>query len=353
MPRLQGSSAVEYQIVDPTTYPGWDELVQSHPDSSIFHLSGWAEVLKRTYGFSPHYILSVEKSDLRFALPLFEIRSVLTGRRGVSLPFSDYCDPLVVNNESAFEILPWLYAYGKARGWGYIELRTRKELPYGLSPSESFFRHELELQPDPDKIISTFRKGTVGTIRKAKKEGVEVRVDFSVEGVNEYYRLNCMTRREHGLPPQPYRFFALLHKYLISKGYGFVVLAEIKGVTIAGNLYLHFGDRAYHKYGASDRRFKDIGAGNLVMWEAIRWYAENGFRALCFGKTELFQNGLRLYKTGWGTRESKIQYLRYDLVKGECVVHSSRVKGFHNQFFRAMPIPVSRAIGSILYRHMA
>jgi len=344
---------VEYQVVDPTTHPGWDELVQSHPDSSIFHFSGWAEVLKRAYGFSPHYILSVEKSDLRFALPVFEIRSALTGRRGVSLPFSDYCDPLVTKNESAFEILPWLYEYGKGRGWEYIELRTRKELPNDLSPSRSFFRHELQLQSDPELMRGNFRDSTVRNIKKAQKSGVEVQVVTSEEGVKEFYRLNCMTRREHGLPPQPYRFFALLHEHLISKGYGFTVLAEKDGITIAGNIYLHVGNRAYYKYGASDRRFQDLRATNVVMWEAIQRYAKKGFRTLCFGKTELFHDGLRQFKTGWGARESNIQTVKYNLIKGNCVAHSSRTRGIHNRFFRAMPIPVSRMIGSIFYKHTA
>lgn len=344
---------MEYQVVDPTTYPGWDELIRSHPDSSIFHLSGWAEVLKRAYGFSPHYILSVEESRLRFALPVLEIRSFLTGRRGVSLPFSDYCDPLTADIESDFNILPWLIHYGKARGWEYIELRTRKELPEGVTPSETFFRHELELQHDPDRILRTFRDSTARNIRKAQKAGIEIRVDVSEEGVKEFYRLNCLTRRDHGLPPQPYRFFTLLHEHLMSKGFGFVVLALKNGVAISGNLYLHFGDRAYYKYGASDSKYQDVRANNLVMWEAIRWYTKKDFRSLCFGKTELFHDGLRQFKKGWGTRESKIHYLNYDMGKKEYIVRASHVRGFYNQFFRAMPIPVSKTIGSILYKHTA
>jgi hypothetical protein len=176
-------------------------------------------------------------------------------------------------------------------------------------------------------------------------------VDVSEEGIKEFYRLNCLTRREHGLPPQPYRFFELLHEHLITKGFGFIVLAEKKGVVIAGNIYLHFADHAYYKYGASDRKYQGVRANNLVMWEAIQWYGKNDYRSLCFGKTELFHDGLRQFKTGWGTRESKIHYLNYVLGGKKYVVHRSRVQGFYNKLFRAMPIPVSKAIGSILYKH--
>lgn len=342
-----------FQVVDPTVHAGWDDLVLSHSGCSIFHSSSWADVLRSAYGFSPHYILSVVDSRLTFALPLFEIRSVLTGRRGVSLPFSDYCDPLSRDDGSPFDALPWVFDYGKKRGWSYVELRVGDDLPDGFSPSETYFRHELELDRDPNKLLKSFRNSTVRNIQKATKSGVVARIDASHDGVKEFYRLNCLTRREHGLPPQPYRFFSLLHDRLISKGRGFVVLAEEHGTAIAANVYLHFGDRAFYKYGASDKRFQDLRAANLVMWEAIKRYATTGFRSLCFGKTELFQDGLRQFKTGWGTRESKIHYLRYDLGSGKYVESSSRVRGFHNHFFRAMPVIVSRAIGAFLYRHTA
>lgn len=305
------------------------------------------------YGFTPHYVLSTDRSDPPHALPIFEIRSILTGRRGVSLPFSDYCDPLVPDHRALLYMLEWVYSYGKKNGWAYVELRTRKELPEGLTPSETFFLHDLVLQPGPEKMLKTFRDSTARNIRKAQKEGVEVRVDASIGGMKEFYRLNCMTRKEHGLPPQPYRFFELLHEHLISKDCGFLVLAGKPGTVMEGNLFLHFGDRVYYKFGASDRTFQDLRASNLAMWEGIQRAAKSGFRTLCFGKTETFHDGLRQFKNGWGTRETRIQYVKYDLGKGEYVINPSRVNGFHNGFFRAMPTPVSRAIGSVLYRHMA
>lgn len=250
------------------------------------------------------------------------------------------------------EMLEWIYSHGRENGWAYVELRIRKELPEGLMPSETFFLHELALQPDPEKILKTFRNSTVRNIRKAQREGVEVRVDSSIAGMKEFYRLNCMTRKEHGLPPQPYRFFELIHEHLIIRDCGFLILAGKLGTVMAGNLFLHVGDRAYYKFGASDRTFQDLRAANLVMWEGIQRCAKSGFRTLCFGKTETVHDGLRQFKNGWGTQESRIQYVKYDLSKCEYVKHSSRVNGIHNGFFRAMPTPFSRAIGSVLYKHM-
>jgi hypothetical protein len=52
-------------------------------------------VLVDSYGFTPHYFLDFEGGMIAVALPVMEIKNFGAGKRGVSLPFSDFCDPLV------------------------------------------------------------------------------------------------------------------------------------------------------------------------------------------------------------------------------------------------------------------
>ena len=184
------------------------------------------------------------------------------------------------------------------------------------------------------------------------KEGVEVKIDRSLESVKEFYRLNCMTRKEHGLPPQPFHFFKKIYDHVISKNLGMVVLASLDQENIAGAIYFHFGEKAVFKYGASDKKFQHLRANNLVMWKAIQWYSQNGYKNLCFGRTERKNQGLIQFKSGWGTTEQQINYYRYDLEKGSFVRGSSKVTGFHNKVFRNIPIPILKKIGALLYRHV-
>ena len=150
-------------------------------------------------------------------------------------------------------------------------------------------------------------------MRKAEKEKVEVRIEKTGDALDEFCRLNRLTRREHGLPPQPYHFFEKVQRHIISRKKGFIALAYFQGRAIAGNVYFHFGDRAIYKYGASDKAYHQLRANNLVMWEAIRWFADKGFKSFCFGRTELENEGLRQFKTGWGAEETQVHYFRYDL----------------------------------------
>jgi lipid II:glycine glycyltransferase (peptidoglycan interpeptide bridge formation enzyme) len=170
--------------------------------------------------------------------------------------------------------------------------------------------------------------------------------------VKAFCRLNAITRRDHGLPPQPRRFFQNVYDHILSREMGFIVLASCRRAAIAANLYFHFGDQLIYKYGASDRAFQHLRANNLVMWEAIQWGCEHGCTSLCFGRTEPDNEGLRQFKAGWGARERLIKYYRYDLQKSAFIKAPMMINPLYKKIFSKLPIPALNMLGSILYRHM-
>lgn len=328
-------------------------MLERHPKGSVFHSSGWAKILSETYGYLPRYLLDRERGEIASLLPVMEVRSSLTGRRGVALPFSDYCDPIYSEGETLRESWSRLIAIGRSCGWKTIELRCREELPGAFRTSASFLHHLLDLQDGEEALFRNLRPSTRRNIRKAEREGVTVSISGSADAVGEFYRLNCMTRREHGLPPQPMKFFANLHRHILKTGGGFIVLAAYRGRVVGADLFLRFGSRAYYKYGASDRNVQHVRAANRVMWEAILHCSRAGLVSLCFGRTEPENEGLRQFKNGWGGTESELHYYRFSLAEERFLDAGPAVFGWHNRMFRAFPIVVSRAIGAMLYRHIA
>jgi lipid II:glycine glycyltransferase (peptidoglycan interpeptide bridge formation enzyme) len=215
-----------------------------------------------------------------------------------------------------------------------------------------YFGHVLNLAIGESALLSGFRESTRRNIKKAKKEGVDVTICNSLESVAEFFRLNCLTRKMHGLPPQPYRFFKKTYEHIISKGHGIVALASAQGKYIAANVYFNFGSQAIYKYGASDRNYQYLRANNLVMWEAIRYYAERGCKSFCFGRTEPENTGLLQFKRGWGAEERTIYYYKYDISQDIYIKESSKPYGFHKTLFSNTPLALLRLIGSHLYRHI-
>jgi hypothetical protein len=110
---------------------------------------------------------------------------------------------------------------------------------------------------------------------------------------------------------------------------------------------------AVYKFGASNKSEQQLRANNLVMWEAIKWFAANGVKMLRFGRTSCHNEGLRRYKLSWGAEEYRIFYYQYDLRRNVVVPENDRSSGWHNHFFRNAPIVLNRLAGAFLYKHIA
>src|ERR1700733_3920504 len=92
--------------LDPLVDPRWSGLAASHPSASVFHSVGWLNALQKTYGYEPLvYTNSPEHTPLSNGIIFCRVKSWLTGRRLVSLPFSDHCEPLVDSVEELNELL--------------------------------------------------------------------------------------------------------------------------------------------------------------------------------------------------------------------------------------------------------
>jgi lipid II:glycine glycyltransferase (peptidoglycan interpeptide bridge formation enzyme) len=184
---------------------------------------------------------------------------------------------------------------------------------------------------------------------------VEIQHLDSLDAMDIFYSLHCRTRRRHGLPPQPRRFFHLIHKYLIDPGSGFISLARFKSKWIAGSVFLRFGPHAVYKFGASDPAFQHVRANNLVMWQSIRRLQKDCVSRLSLGRSESNDDGLLQFKRGWGGEEVRLSYYRIGLLKRPVANNAQGANvssGFPQRVMQRLPIPVLRLVGGLLYRHV-
>ena len=344
--------ALKLQIVNPMDQPSWDERLLANKGYSFFHSSPWARVLCESYGYNPLYFTLTDGPKLLVSVPVMEISSLLTGRRGVSLPFSDYCEPIISADIRFEDVLESLITHGRKAGWRSIEIRGAGELLDAEPANASYYEHTLDISKGEKEILTNIKSSTKRNIKKASKEGLEVKLENSLESIKEFYRLNCITRKRHGLPPQPYYFFKLIYNHVISKGHGVVALAYHKGSPIAGAVYFHFGEKAIYKYGASDKKYQNLRANDLVMWEAIKWYNKNNYKSFSFGRTDPENSGLLQFKGGWGASERTIRYYKYDLKKNAFLCVQPKVSRICNRVLNNTPAPLLKIVGSLLYRHM-
>ncbi|UFS71101.1 GNAT family N-acetyltransferase [Geomonas sp. RF6] len=347
---MSNSAAGEVVVVNPLSMPQWNPLVAAFPEATVFHSANWARVLVESYGFTPSYLALFQGEALKGCLPLVATGSPLTGRRGVSLSFADSCCALAPSRSDFQRLFKAAVAYGREKGWKGVEFRAEPFLK-GEAASEKYMQHLIELSPDEGAMHRRLRESTARNIRKAVREGVEVEFSESLQGVMEYYRLHCLTRKRHGVPPQPSRFFRKIHEEVIARGLGFTALARYRGGTVAGIICLGFGRNAMYKYGASDETFQQVRANNLLLWETIKRCAHDGYTSFSLGRTDLDNEGLLVFKNGWGAEAEPISYYRYDLRHDLFCSEEKRDLGCMKKMLRRMPVAILRGIGTLLYKY--
>ncbi len=340
----------DLHVIDPRSDDAYDTWVGSRRASTVFHSSAWARLLAESYRFRPAYLLLNRAWEVAACLPLMEVDSLITGRRGVSLCFSDSCGAVADGQEEFQALLQAALAHGRKRKWRYLEFRGERFLE-GEVASSCFVNHTLALCRDTDEMLARVRKSTARGIRKALKEGVRVQFHQDLEGVLTYYKLHCLTRKRQGVPPQPRSYFVNLHRHLIGRGLGFAVLAYHAGIAVAGAICLHYGSNAIYKYGASDERYQSLRANNLLFWEMITRCAQSGFDSLSLGRTDPDNSGLIHFKDGWGGVRSELRYHRYDLRAGGFC--GPGAEGWnYSALLKKLPGGMLRALGELGYRHM-
>ncbi len=147
------------------------------------------------------------------------IHSWLTGRRLVSLPFSDHCAPLADREVDLEAILSSIVHQTRRDRLRYAELRPLHQpavFDALFLPDTEFCFHQLDLTPSLDTLFRNCHKDSVQRkIRRAEREHLACREGGS-ELLDAFFHLLVQTRRRHHLPPQPKRWFQNLIDCLAS-----------------------------------------------------------------------------------------------------------------------------------------
>ncbi|MDH4186405.1 MAG: GNAT family N-acetyltransferase [Nitrospira sp.] len=288
--------------INPLLDNRWPELIARHPNASVFHSRGWLNTLWTTYGYEPiAFTTSAPSEELTNALLFCVVRSWLTGNRLVSLPFSDYCDPLVKDDEQFQAIYTYVEALGRRQRWNYVEMRTANPnlgVENGFKQCRVYRRHRLDLRPSLDALQKGFHKDCIRRrIRHAECQGLRYEEGRSESLLHQFYGLVVQTRLRKHLPPQPFEWFQNLVACMEKD---VCIRVAFKGnQPIAGILTLDHGKKMYYKYGASDAAFNHLGATPMLFWRAIKAAKAAGMEELDLGRSELDNRGLIRFKERW------------------------------------------------------
>ncbi|HQH22626.1 MAG TPA: GNAT family N-acetyltransferase [Thermoleophilia bacterium] len=336
-------------LESPIDDPRWRELADTHPDAGPFHLPAWASLIADCYRFRAFALTVREGDEVLAGLPVVEV-GARRARRWVSLPFTDSCAPLIRAGVAADEVFAAIEAHVLAAPVRGLEVRAA--LPAGAArhPVAAGYIHTLALPEDPSQLRPN--KGHRNYRNQAVRKGVRVVRGRSPAELATFYRLHTLTRRRHGVPVQPRRFFDLLQQRLIAPGQGFVATASADGETLAAGVYLVHNRVLVAKYLGSDPSLPDKRAGYLIDWDSMVNGCAEGYHTLDLGRSDPDADGLRLYKSSWGAAEAPLTYTHISRTRPPAD-RGSGGGGIAAAVIRRAPVWVCRALGELFYRRAA
>ncbi len=350
----------EISEIDPLGDDRWGRFVKLHPQSSVFHTPQWLDAIRRTYGFRPTvFSTATPEGELDNAIVFCRVKSWLTGNRLVSLPFSDHCEPLVGSPTALAGILTHVGQKLADEKLHYLEIRPRCNMVYAGPVARSTTRyccHTLDLSPSVETLFHNCHKSsTQRKIARAEREQLVIEAGRSGRLLNSFYQLLEVTRQRHHLPPQPRIWFRNL---IDCFGENLEIRVAYKErQPLAAILTITHKNTLVYKYGCSDARFHNLGAMQSLFWRAITDAKSLGLASLDFGRSDLANPGLIIFKDRWGTERSTLVYTR--LATSEAITDrygfrpAGRTERMVREILPRLPNIVQRAVGDFLYKHVA
>ena len=350
---LEYSGPAVYEI-DPLCDPRWAALVESHPRSSVFHSASWLRALHTVYGYEPVAISTCPpRASLTNGLVLCRVKSWLTGRRFVSLPFSDHCEALIDDPGELDAMLLHVKRDLVQKKWQYIEIRPVSHRPSsrtGLGESLTYQFHRLDLRKSAQELFHGFHKDCVQRkIRRAEREGLKYEEGNSEALLQKFYRLLVTTRRRQNLPPQPLAWFRGL---ITAFGDDLKIRVASKGnLPVASILTLSNKKSVVYKYGGSIASLNKLGGMAFLFWKTIQEAKDKGLEELDMGRSDTDNLGLIAFKEHWGATGATLSYWRYP-APGPQLPQSAWQKSIARGFAQVAPDFVLETVGTLLYKHI-
>jgi lipid II:glycine glycyltransferase (peptidoglycan interpeptide bridge formation enzyme) len=168
-----------------------------------------------------------------------------------------------------------------------------------LSAPRSSLR--LDLSPDLDQLLGSFRKVTRYEIRRSQRQELEVKMAHDERDRDHWLRLHRdMAKKKVFATDDSGEIRHVLRWLEAEANRGGLLLAHKKdGGLLGGIVIARSGARCWHVWGATSKEGK-FSVGHLLHWRAIQWAKERGCSEYDFGGyREDVDSGTAFFKRGF------------------------------------------------------
>ena len=305
---------VKIRLADEGDRRIWNDLVWRGGDAEIYHTYEWGEVLERGYGLYVKRLIAEEGGEIVGVLPYIHFHSVFFGEKLVSLPFSDVAGPATLEGrmDVSQDLLRELVRDAVGLDVNFVEVRKlgRDEAPLlkeGFVKGFEAYTYFLSTDQPYERVARNYSKKIRKNIRKAEREGLEVREARDKGDLSRFYRIYLERMKDFGTPPAPLSFWEAIWEIFKPRDMVKLIFAVLDDVEVAGFISLLFRDKLYFLLNVSLRdywRFR--GLNDLLFDWYIRYACSKGYKIVDFGRTRKGTGVLRFKEKGWGAERQPL-----------------------------------------------
>lgn len=338
------------EIVQETHEAVWREFLAHEQRASLFHTPEWKNFICETFHYKPYYLFARDNSGkISGLLPLFQIKSRLTGNRLSSLPFAYQCsilgDPASQNAllSKALELVEYLKP-------SHLEVRDSLDNS-AFQVTNCYSTYILELSNNPEEVWKTFKSNVRRNIKQSQKYGVSVEEAKGPKALKAFYQLNCITKKRLGSPCHPWNFFKNLFFHL--GDHASLYIAHYDDKIIAGGVMLFYDDQFIYGYGAADPAYLQYRPYNALLWKSIEDACVRGYRYFDFGRVSACNTGLIHFKNRWGTEEKKLPYSYYPRKPHSQIMNRNGfIYQMEAKLLQMLPLSIYKGLSNFVFGHI-
>jgi serine/alanine adding enzyme len=340
---------MEVHILNKSDEKAWDEYVLNHPNSTFYHQIGWKNVIEKTYGHKPRYLVAKESDKITGILPLFLLKNIFFGKKLISIPFAPYGGVCADSKEVESILLEEAKKIIDNRSLDYLEIRQLESGEKEFQTNTTYTTLILDLNPNSEIIWKGFRK----TMRRYVTKSLENKFQFinNSNNINEFYKVYAQNMRDLGTPAHSHSFFMnILFEFPQNIN---ITMVKQQNKVMATLFLLYFKDSVTYGWGASLKQYLNLNPNYLLFWNSIEYACNKGFNTFDFGRSTL-NSGTYFFKQGWGAKPKQLYY-KYYLRSQNVMPDNSQLNPKRQKFatlWSNLPVLLANIVGPSLRRNI-
>lgn len=334
---------------DQGTAARWDRFVDTCPEATFFHRSGWQTVIRNAFGHRTHFLYAERDGRIEGVLPLAQVNSLLFGNALVAMPFAVYGGIASLSSEATQRLEDEADRLARSLGVAHLEYRNVSERHPDWPSQDLYVTFRREIHAEEEANLLAIPRKQRAMVRKGIKNGLSGEIDADVE---RFFKLYADNVHRHGTPALPRKYFeSLLETFGTDSE--ILTVVDPQGRALSSVLSFYFRDEVLPYYAGDDERARDLAANDFKYWELMRRACARGLKVFDYGRSKR-GTGSYAFKKNWGFEAQPLHY-EYRLYKRDVIPQNNPSNAKFKLFiaaWRRLPIGVANFLGPHIVRNL-